>query len=352
MLKELQIYLKTTETCQLNCAHCFTSGRFGKKIYFDPDKTIDWFKRLHHAQPTLRHVTVEFHGGEPFLAPVADMRKVWNECKDLFPNMRWAACTNLTYTLDDEKLEFMKEAMFPYIATSWDDGIRFENEKQESLWRKNLKTLVDEGFEVTLMVSLSKKTIQKEPIELFRMAAELGVKWVSLERITPHGNAVGSQNVFPSNIEMDEWFLKMWHQSVETKAWEWAPKNVFMNGILEKFNRGHTGGVFCRNCETKMFTINPDGSIGGCPNDAPINNYGHLDDDINTLLYNPGRMKKIACEAFRNPACYHCPVFDICNGDCQQMLWQGNVCASPKSMIKHLKTINNYELFEMFLKED
>ena len=351
MLKQLHVYLKTTETCQLNCAHCFTSGRFGRKIYFEADKTIDWFHRLKQAQPLLQHVTVEFHGGEPFLAPISDMHRTWEACKDLFPNMRWSACTNLTYNLDDEKLSFMKEAFSNTIATSWDDGIRFENDKQESLWRQNVRTLVEEGFDITLMVSLSRKTIEKEPIELLRMAADLGVRYISLERITPHGHAKGNNDIFPSNLEMDAWFLKMWHQSVEHKAWEWAPMNVFMNGLLEKFNRGLTGGVFCRNCETKMFTLNPDGSIGGCPNDAPVNNYGTLDMEIKDLFYNPGRMKKIACETFRNPACYKCPVFDICNGDCQQMLWQGNVCASPKSLIKHLKTINDYELFENFLQE-
>ncbi len=351
MLKQLHVYLKTTETCQLNCDHCFTSGRNGRKIYFNPAPTIDWFRRLKVAQPLLQHVTVEFHGGEPFLAPVAAMRSTWLACKDLFPNMRWSACTNLTYNLDEEKLSFMKEAFSNTIATSWDDGIRFENEKQEQLWRTNVKTLVDEGFDVTLMVSLSRNTIQKEPIELLRMAADLGVRYISLERLTPHGSAVGNDSIFPSNIEMDKWFLRMWEQSVEHKAWEWAPMNVFMNGLLEKFNRGFTGGVFCRNCETKMFTLNPDGSIGGCPNDAPVNNYGTLDMEIKDLFYNPGRMKKIACESFRNPACYKCPVFDICNGDCQQMLWQGNVCASPKSLIKHLKTINDYDLFDKFLQE-
>jgi len=350
MLKQLHVYLKTTETCQLNCAHCFTSGRFGRKIYFNPDKTIDWFKRLKHAQPTLQTLTVEFHGGEPFLAPVADMRRVWDECKDLFPNSHWSACTNLTFNLDDEKLNFMKEAFGYHMATSWDDGIRFENAKQEELWAKNVKTLVDAGFQLTLMVSLSRKTISKEPIELLRFAADMGFKYISLERITPHGHAQGNSDIFPDNKELDAWFLRMWEQSVEHRAWEWAPMNVFLNGILEKFNRGVTGGVFCRNCETKMFTLNADGAIGGCPNDAPVNNYGHIDMEIKDLFYNPGRMKKIACESIRNPGCYQCPVFDICGGDCQQVLWQGNVCASPKSMIKHLKTVDDYDLFEKFLK--
>lgn len=352
MLKELQIYLKTTETCQLNCSHCFTSGRNGARIYFNPDRVINWFKKLAVAQPTLRHVNIEFHGGEPFLAPVKNMRKVYDEVKGLWPNVRFSACTNLVYTLDDEKLDFMKEAFDKSIATSWDDGIRFENEKQESLWKKNVQTLIDNGFEITLMVSLSKKTIEKEPIELFKMAADLGVKWVSLERLTPHGTAKENNDIFPSNVEMDKWFLRMYEQMVETKAWEWAPKNVFLNGLLEKINRGHTGGVFCRNCEQKMFTLNTNGSIGGCPNDAPEKNYATLEDDIQTLLYNPGRMQKIACETFRNPACYKCPVFDICNGDCQQVQWQGNVCASPKSLIKRLKEVNDYDLFNLFLLEN
>jgi radical SAM protein with 4Fe4S-binding SPASM domain len=351
MLKQLHVYLKTTETCQLNCEHCFTSGKNGRKIYFNPARVIDWFKRLKHAQPTLQVVTVEFHGGEPFLAPVKQMRQIWSACKDLFTEMHWSACTNLVFNLDDEKLNFMKEAFGYSIATSWDDGIRFDNDKQEELWRENVKKLVSEGFNITLMVSLSKQTIQKEPIELLKMAADLGVKYISLERLTPHGNAIGKDSIFPNNIDMDKWFLKMWEQMIEYEAWKWAPRNVFINGLLEKINRGYTGGVFCRNCETKMFTLNPDGSIGGCPNDAPVNNYGHIDMDIKDLFFNPGRMKKIACEAFRNPNCYQCPVFDICNGDCQQMLWQGNVCASPKSLIKHLKANNDYELFEKFLKD-
>ena len=30
--KDFVVYLKTTETCQLNCKHCFTNGINGRKI--------------------------------------------------------------------------------------------------------------------------------------------------------------------------------------------------------------------------------------------------------------------------------------------------------------------------------
>jgi len=80
------IYVKTTETCQLNCKHCFTNGINGAKIYFNPHKTADWVKRLHtEAYKPNDTMHFEFHGGEPFLAPISHMRKFYEEKKDLWP---------------------------------------------------------------------------------------------------------------------------------------------------------------------------------------------------------------------------------------------------------------------------
>ena len=55
-MKSAMIYLKTTETCQLDCSHCFTSGSLGRKIYFDVDKTIDWFRRLKNGIPEIKDI--------------------------------------------------------------------------------------------------------------------------------------------------------------------------------------------------------------------------------------------------------------------------------------------------------
>jgi hypothetical protein len=54
-------------------------------------------------------------------------------------------------------------------------------------------------------------------------------------------------------------------------------------------------------------------------------------------MYSKGRMKEIACEAVRNPGCYGCDVFDICNGDCHQLAWDGDVCPAPKTLMQKLK---------------
>ncbi|MNC27064.1 hypothetical protein D3C75_752240 [compost metagenome] len=62
-----------------------------------------------------------------------------------------------------------------------------------------------------------------------------------------------------------------------------------------------------------------------------------------------GRMCNIQSEIIRHPMCSVCPVFDVCNGDCHQLSWEGMVCAAPKSMMMEMKKSQDYPLFEKFL---
>ena len=337
-MTDLMVYLKTTDTCQLNCSHCFTNGSNGKKNIFDTQKTIDWFRRLSEVNPRFRQAQVVFHGGEPFLAPVSKMREVWEGTKDLWPNLDWTATTNLVYLLDQEKIDFMTECLNKTIATSWDRGIRFANPRQEDLWAKNVKTLTeDHDFNVTVTVSLSRSVMEMEPIEIFEKIASVGGKYVHLERITPNGNALRNPHIFPTNQELDAWFLRMYEQTVEHKVWEWGPQNLFLNSILTSLVHSAHTGCRCRACEQKIFTLNADGTIGGCPNAAPEKQFGTIDDSILTLLYSPGRMKNVQCEMNRDPRCYSCPVYDVCNGDCNQLKWDGDICPAPKSLMTYLR---------------
>jgi radical SAM protein with 4Fe4S-binding SPASM domain len=337
-MKELLIYLKTTETCNLNCKHCFTSGSKGAKIYWDYIKVADWLKRLSvHPSP---HVHLEFHGGEPFLADLSSMQYVYDNCKDLWPSQSWGITTNLTFKLDQDKINFIQGPLGNRIGTSWDPDIRFANPKQYDLWRKNVQTLIDLGVTIKLFVSVTQGTIDIEPIELLEWVRDLGVKELALERLTMNGSARDHRDIFPSNIAQDQWFLKMHQQSMDAGARSWFD-NEFLENIYSKFETGFTsGGTFCRDCEEKLFTLNADGTIAGCPNSAPEAAFGHLDDSIEDLLYSPKRIETIACERSRDPRCYQCPVFQYCGGDCHQLEWEGNVCGAPKSLMAALAGIN------------
>ena len=333
-------YLKTTETCNLNCSHCFTNGIMGAKVYFDPDKVSSWIHKFHQEKfkpdDTIHY---EFHGGEPFLVPVEHMQSVVKQCKDLSPNQTFGATTNLTYKLKQEHIDFIKNELGGRIGTSWDPKIRFANNKQYRLWYSNVKTLLSEGIDIKLFISVTKQTVAYKPIVLMRWIRRLGIKEVSFERLTSNGSAKKFPHIFPTNIELDDWFLQM-HKDCEQYDTRYWFHNENLESVYAKFESGfNTCGTFCRDCEEKIFTINADGTVSGCPNAAPEFNYGSIDQDIKDIINSPVRLRSIVEERSRNPKCYSCPVFRYCNGDCHQLEWQGDVCGAPKSLMKLLAGI-------------
>lgn len=334
------LYLKTTETCNLNCRHCFTNGINGPKIYWNHRQVINWLDKFSkHVSPD-DTVHCEFHGGEPFLVDTSEMRDVWFYSKNKFPNCTWGATTNLVFKMYDRHFGLIQDVFGGRIATSWDPKIRFDNDKQYKLWRSNVKELLRRNITVKMNISVTVDTISIEPIVLLRWIRMLGVQEVSFERLTSDGSALRHPDIFPTNKAQDAWFLKMHEQSERYGARDWF-ENEFLENVYSKFETGFTkGGTFCRDCEEKIFTLNADGSIAGCPNSAPEKQFGHINMSIDELINNPIRIDNISCERSRNPLCYSCDVFSYCGGDCHQLAWQDDVCGAPKSLMKSLSKSN------------
>lgn len=332
------LYLKTTETCNLNCKHCFTNGTSGPKIYWNKTAVIDWLTRFSSHISVNDTVHCEFHGGEPFLVDSSEMRDVWFYTKNKLPNASWGVTTNLVFRMYERHFALVEDVFENRIGTSWDPKIRFANNKQYELWHSNVKELLRRGVTIKLNISVTRDTINIEPIVLMRWIRRLGVQEVSFERLTGNGSANKHPDIFPTNKEQDAWFLKMHQQTKQYNTRNWF-YNEFLENIYTKFDTGFIGsGTFCRDCEEKIFTLNADGSIAGCPNSAPENQFGHINMHIGDLINNPIRIENIACERSRNPLCYNCEVFSYCGGDCHQLSWQEDICGAPKSLMKNLSS--------------
>jgi radical SAM protein with 4Fe4S-binding SPASM domain len=341
------LYLKTTETCNLNCKHCFTNGINGPKIYWNHKKVINWLERFsEHTSPN-DTVHCEFHGGEPFLVDSSEMRNVWFFTKNKLPNVTYGATTNLVFKMYEKHFGLIEDVFNRRIATSWDPKIRFANNKQYELWHSNVKELLRRNITVKLNISVTVDTINIEPIVLLRWIRRLGVQEVSFERLTGDGSALKHPDIFPKNKDQDAWFLKMHEQSKKYGARDWF-QNEFLETVYSKFETGFTnGGTFCRDCEEKIFTLNADGTIAGCPNSAPEKHFGHINMGIYELINNPIRIDNISCERGRNPLCYNCEVFNYCGGDCHQLEWQDSICGAPKSLMKSLSNKKVWILKEL-----
>ena len=332
---DVLIYVKTTETCNLNCDHCFTSGKNGAKIYFNPERVARWCNQLKEMKPELSG-HFEFHGGEPFLAPVEDMWKFYELTQEKWNgSATYGITTNLVIKLTDKRLDFLDVVCNNRIGTSWDPTIRFDNEKQRELFESNIKLLLHRGYTIKLFISLTSDTIELGPEKILRYAKELGVQEVALERITHDGNALRNP-VFPSNLQLQNFFLEMHRFIQKNNARDWF-HNEFMENIYAKFENGDLGrGTFCRDCEQKLFTINGDGSIAGCPNSAPTSAFGHINIHPQEVVNAPKRCEVIMSELQRDPRCYDCKVYKYCKGDCHQLAWEGDICGAPRFLMKEL----------------
>lgn len=325
------IFVKTTESCQLNCKHCFTGGNSPPRKFFDAVSTAGWINRLYdHGKEDGAHI--ELHGGEPFLATTASLKEF---VKAIPHTYSVGATTNLTYALTDELLSFMLNDL-DAMSTSWDKGIRFANEKQEKLWRSNLDRVISNGRQVTLNVSVSRSIIEMDQQELLMFLRDTGCYRVQFERITANGNASRHLELFPTNAEINQWYLRIHEATEKLNARSWF-QNPALESVYDKFEKGVScSGTFCRNCEESIFTINADGTISGCPNGAAEEHYGHIDQEIPDLLKSSGRIDLMTKEKIQNSNCFGCPVYSYCGGDCHRLAWQGDICASPKQLMQKL----------------
>lgn len=351
----LQIYVKTTETCNLNCDHCFTSGSQGKKIYFNPEQTLSFVREL-ATLPSTQNLRLVLHGGEPMLAPIEDLQRFIAGSKELEKVTSYGIQTNLVYTLTPERLSFLNETFLEYgIGTSWDADLRFgklrENtdSSQLKIWEENVKVLVKNGHNLTLMVCLSQYLLENySPNEIIEYAIDLGFKHILFERITNDGHAKTHSNIFPSNKQLDAWLLNMFEQTLEHQYFE-KINNMLLSELAQAFiQRSHTANR-CRNCELHLFTINADGNLSGCPNSATSNIFGHISKPLQSLLTSTNRIGAICKEKIRHDICATCPVRSICNGDCYKLPWQGEICAAPKSIMLKMQEHNDIEQYEKLL---
>lgn len=338
----ISVYVKTTETCNLNCFHCFTNGINGAKIYFNPVKTADWCNQLYNGQ-TFCHF--EYHGGEPMLAKMEDLWEFFHRVNDVWGNKAtFGITTNLTYKLTEEKIDFFDHVMeAKRIGTSWDPTIRFANERQRKLWEDNVKELVSRGFYIKAFISVSKDVVEMSPREIAEYMMSLGVKEISWERITGNGSALlNADKLYPTNSKLQDFFMRVHKENYDLRETFY---DTFMETIYEKFEKGLLfQGTFCRDCEQKLFTINADGTIAGCPNAAPTDHYGHIETPAVDVINSPKRQEVIACEVFeRDPRCYTCPVFAYCHSDCHQLEWQEDVCPAPKTLMMELLNGTNHK---------
>lgn len=311
----MNIYIKPVEYCNLNCSHCYNPQQNDS---IDYDNLINCLRGINTNTNDNYFI---LHGGEPLLAPPC---KILNLIKE-FPTNQWRITTNLCVELTRERLEILQ--LMNDVRTSFDIGIRFETIHNLMLWYRNVKTLRSMGINISINVCLSVLLLYKSPINLLKMLDKLGIYTLSFERITEVGTARQNNCIIPRYADVDEWLCDLYHASKQ------FPQIKIKNfeDVIFGLNKDEQNCRAAACCKSTM-TINANGTIGTCPNDAQVNTIGDTNSDITEVINHKCKMSY----APKNE-CLICDKFDQCFGGCAQLEWQGDACPYPHKLAELIK---------------
>ena len=326
------IYVKTTDTCNLHCDHCFTNGRNGGKLKWDRQATQAWVDDFMQRYPE-EPVALIFHGGEPMLADMDDLEAFRDHYIDN-PLCYLTISTNLVYKLTERRLAFLKS--LGSVGTSWDVDTRFETDTQYQLFLRNHALLKSQDVSTCVFVTINQALIEQDVDSFLDRMQELGPDRIRLERLTLDGNAERNPAIFPDNETQDWWFVQV-YKRYKARQHELSFRIVTLDLIEDKLNTQVVKtDTNCRNCEQNLVTMNADGSLAGCPNSAASRSHAHRDAGVDAFLSSQGRTEEIVHELDFHPNCLQCDVFHLCGGDCHKLPWQGERCGGLKHLLRYI----------------
>lgn len=313
------IYVKPWNGCNLRCDFCYNAQLKNSTKMTDVilARTLDYIRQT--AQESERPILVHLHGGEPMLYREDWLLAFCRSVRELGCNL--TCTTNLTYTLTPTKREILglMTPRFgkPFFQTSYDVGnTRFKTDNARRLFFENLTSLQGKGFNIQTTFCVTTEFIRGFYSTLESLFSNFG-NFVNFERLTLNGNLLEHRSLIPSFEEVDEFFLRVWNEYVDCKkAGMDCHVPILDDLVFSVLNPTHWVGCRNRTCSSDVMTIEPDGSIGTCPN-VSYKTIGLLQEKPVEFVYRQNEL--IRQEQQYKIDCLSCDVFNVCHGDCYQI---------------------------------
>ena len=364
----MQIILKLTTACNLNCVYCSEGDCESKtlptEIFF---KLVDEFPAV-LEQNKSQDAEFLFHGGEPMLYGRDNLKILIDYAKSHLKNynVRFLMQTNGTL-IDEDWINFFKAENIS-VGISLDGYPELHdknrrtknNEPTAEKVLQNLKLMRDSGLKSgTLMVLNSAENIDTDKLFDFICENKLQPK---IHSVIPCGRAANrkdSAEVYDAWIEiMKKLFTKSLAEDVPKII---QPLDEMMDAILGMSNLRECS--YNGSCAKNFISLYPDGEVGFCGRDnfARYLTYGNLQEKSLLELYNSANAKRIRArqEFLKTHDCKNCSDWRLCHGGCafEAVNFFGTLeakysnCESRKKFIVWLRTEGLKILKETFIRE-
>ena len=312
----MQIILKLTTACNLNCVYCSEGDKPAEIL------PAEIFYRLELPALT-SDAEFLFHGGEPMLYGRENLQNLIDYARKTFPAARFLMQTNGTL-IDDAWIDFFRANNIG-VGISLDGYAEIHDKNRRTKTGEptaekilaNLEKMRGAGLHVgTLMVMNAAENVDADKLFDFIRANNLQPK---IHPVIACGRAAArtdAGNVYAAWVEVMKKLLARAFADRETEIIQ--PLDETINAILG-ISPMHECS-FNGSCGRNFICVYPDGEVGFCGRDNFARHlaYGSLREKTLAELYNSTNAEKIRArqEYLKSHDCKNCADWDLCHGGC------------------------------------
>lgn len=321
------LVIKITDYCNLKCTYCHQDALTGKPILI-PVETVKNAIRLILGSSQSPKVTIQFHGGEPLLAPDSFFKEVVAYSKDYFgeqgKDVEFAIQTNLTPVTPAR--EKMLNELGVGISFSMDgppeinDELRGGGKRIEQNWLRMKQNKTDAG--AICLIQPSNWDRMEEVVSFFQKAEILHARF---NLMVPDGrgkdiDTTGAEKLFGAK-------KVVFDHMIETEAK--GVVDITLVTAMERFLKpnGSPQTKEYHGCESlycpagrSLYSLNPDGDFHACDRIAekPMWAMGNVNKDFGEREKKQAQVKR---SKFHHKdewwdRCQNCPASKICEFSC------------------------------------
>ena len=364
----MQVILKMTTACNLNCVYC--SEGDCKPVTLPQEM---FFKLVDELPPLLDFLKTKdaeflFHGGEPMLYGRAELKTLIDYAKNKLSayNLQFLMQTNGTL-IDDDWIEFFKaENISVGISLDGYPEIHDKNrltktgEPTAEIILNNLQKLRNANLNAgTLMVLNSAENVDAVKLFDFIKKYNLQPKIHSVIACGRAENRNDAAEVYTAWIELMKKLLEL--ALAEENPRVINPLDEIFDAILGNSELKECS--FNGSCGKNFISLYPDGEVGFCGRDnlARFLTYGNLKEKNLLELYTSANAEKIRArqEYLKANDCKNCADWELCHGGCafEAVNFFGTLnakysnCAERKKFLSWLRTDGLKLLKKSFVRE-
>ncbi len=318
-----QFVIKISKYCNLRCDYCYEYPHLGNKARMSLEQLRALFENIAASadELSLRELNFIWHGGEPFLVPIAVYERIDGLQKEIFGSrIKYfnTVQTNLT-VLTDRHLAFLKTGFFRDVGVSFDvygdQRVDTKGALRTGSVLANLQKLLSEGIRVGAIAVLARNTLPRIR-QVYGFYDDLGVG----HRMLAFYRSVGVEQSERHGLDFDELLgglKEIFH------AWLASERATRVDPIddMVRYAVRHISGasdeLYRREQTERVFMIDVDGSTyNSVESYDPDFLYGNLfESPLAEVANSDARRRSIALSQARlERFCAQCPYYGNCPG--------------------------------------